>query len=486
MTSLPVVVEMLLRSLLEAPHQRSPLLEAPQRRSPHRLRSPHCLLQVLHQRSPYLLTPMQLQQLTQMQFQLLTQGQHQLVRKALPLQKTCAMAHISLQLTSFPYQQYQRTAQTSSSTWLTMQQTTGGWSTTDKKNKSFGVIGEFGTLNLGLVEYSFGAIHFHFPSEHTIDNKTFAGEMQLMHSGPNGSKAIVSILFEEDEVEENDFLTTISEFATLSKPVVGNGTLSVLPGFEEQLAGSYYSYAGSITSPPCTEGVEWYIMQETARVSAEQILTFVEAFGGQTANRELQPLNDRTVCFNTFANECLNMSVIGEEPEGGEEVPVEVPEREPIKVCAAVKKPSCEECNKYTATDKTVKEGPDCGYVESEGKCASEVLVKEKRWIVTEECKAAGLPAPPAAGVAGAVPGAGAAPADGAQGAAAAPEGGAAPAPEGGDAPAPEGGDAPAPEGGDAPAPEAAAPAPEGGDAPAPEGEAAPAPERKKSNKKMA
>jgi len=190
------------------------------------------------------------------------------------------------------------------------------WRVANHKNHSFAVIGEFGTLNLGLVEYTLGAIHFHFPSEHTVDNKTLAGEMQLMHSAPNGSKVIVSILFEEDEVEENDFLTTISQFATLPEngQLVGNGTLSVLPGFQEQLAGSYYSYTGSLTFSLCTEGVDWYIMQETARVSAEQIASFIETFGGQTQNREIQPLNDRTVCFNTFADACLNMSVVGEEP----------------------------------------------------------------------------------------------------------------------------------------------------------------------------
>jgi hypothetical protein len=293
---------------------------------------------------------------------------------------------------------------------------TSDWSLANKSQQALSALGVFGTLSFpDGKEYQLAEIRLHFPSEHTVDNKTLAAEMQLVHADPSGSKVIVSILFEEDEVEEGALIGTIG---------AGNGTLSVLPEFQDQLVGSYYSYTGSMTVPPCTESVDWYIMQETAKVSAEQLASVVQTFGGQTENREVQPLNDRTVCFNTFVDGCLNMSVLGDEPEGGEEVDV-VDDVKPKAAAAGKKEITNAKARKAVAAGK--REGKK---EIAKPKAAAPKAAPAGGALPVGAVPAAGGEAPPADG--------GAAPADG---------GGAAPA--GGDA-APAGGEGAPPAGGDA------------------------------------
>jgi carbonic anhydrase len=58
-----------------------------------------------------------------------------------------------------------------------------------------------------------------------------------------------------------------------------------------------YRYTGSLTTPPCTEGVNWFLMTEPVELSADQIAAFTAAYEGN--NRPVQPLNDRTVEMDT-------------------------------------------------------------------------------------------------------------------------------------------------------------------------------------------
>ena len=118
--------------------------------------------------------------------------------------------------------------------------------------------------------------------------------MHLVHKNSEGKLAIVALLFRAGE--ENQVLAPVWENAptepSRSLKRVGGVVIDV-PSLVPQ-TGTYYQYMGSLTTPPCTEGVSWYVMAETLEASVEQVEQFVELTRGAT-NRPLQALNGRRV-----------------------------------------------------------------------------------------------------------------------------------------------------------------------------------------------
>lgn len=134
--------------------------------------------------------------------------------------------------------------------------------------------------------------HFHSPSEHTFDGKHFAMEIHLVHSNEEGRLAVVGLMIEEGE--ENAMLNRIWTFMPEQ---VGESTQSPLTVFEAGVmppTRNYFSYAGSLTTPPCTEGITWVVLRDPLTASAEQIDRFKERVGPST-NRPTQPKNARTI-----------------------------------------------------------------------------------------------------------------------------------------------------------------------------------------------
>ena len=141
-------------------------------------------------------------------------------------------------------------------------------------------------------EYTLIEAHLHNPSEHSIDGKSFPLEMHLVHEGESGEIAVVGVLYRLGE--ENPVIQTMidaapqpSETVESASPLEANGYLPAQHG--------YYSYAGSLTTPPCTEGVEWLVMSEIQEVSQEQVGQIAALTGGGTNNRPLQPLGNRMI-----------------------------------------------------------------------------------------------------------------------------------------------------------------------------------------------
>lgn len=134
--------------------------------------------------------------------------------------------------------------------------------------------------------------HFHAPSENHIDGKSFAMEAHLVHASDDGELAVIAVMF--DKGEENFELGKIWNFmprkigekAPLARAAKA---YNLLP---EQR--NYYRFNGSLTTPPCTEGVRWLVMKMPVTASAAQIETF-EKVMHHPNNRPIQPLNARTV-----------------------------------------------------------------------------------------------------------------------------------------------------------------------------------------------
>ncbi len=140
-------------------------------------------------------------------------------------------------------------------------------------------------------KFALKQFHFHAPSEHTIDGKHTDMEMHLVHKSGDGAIAVVGVMITEGA--ENKAFDSVWNYLPTEKnkelkydTTIDAGTL--LPNMRD-----YYYYKGSFTTPPCTEGVAWYVLTTPIELSAAQIDKFKAIISGN--NRPTQPLNGRIV-----------------------------------------------------------------------------------------------------------------------------------------------------------------------------------------------
>lgn len=149
-----------------------------------------------------------------------------------------------------------------------------------------------GTLTTPTGTYHLKQFHFHSPSEHTIDGKNAAMEMHMVHADDAGNLAVVSVMIQEGS--ENPFFAKlwphIPAIRGSNQDVDGTpfGPGDLLPAGRKT-----WRYSGSLTTPPCSEDVDWTVMQEPVEASAAQIAKFREIM--YRNNRPTQPLNGRAV-----------------------------------------------------------------------------------------------------------------------------------------------------------------------------------------------
>ena len=146
------------------------------------------------------------------------------------------------------------------------------------------------TLRVEGHEYQLLQFHFHSSSEHSIDGEVFPLELHFVHQNSAGELAVVGVLFRLGE--ENERIKRIGEAAPReagSAPLAIKLT-DILPVTE---VADYYRYNGSLTTPPCTEGLRWYVYPSIATVSSQQIAEYIELIGYDA--RGIQPHNARMV-----------------------------------------------------------------------------------------------------------------------------------------------------------------------------------------------
>jgi len=134
--------------------------------------------------------------------------------------------------------------------------------------------------------------HFHSPSENRIGGKQFPLEGHLVHADKEGSLAVVAVMFQEGAA--NPLLAKLWE-----KMPGKAGEKAELPGGLSVAAllpadRDYYRFNGSLTTPPCSEGVWWLVMKKPASVSKKQVEQFSKTIGFAN-NRPVQPVNARPV-----------------------------------------------------------------------------------------------------------------------------------------------------------------------------------------------
>lgn len=152
-----------------------------------------------------------------------------------------------------------------------------------------------GTVKLGDATYELVQFHFHAPSEHKFAGKSFPLEMHLVHKNAAGQLAVVGVLFEEGK--ENTTLKDV--FANAPKEESKEAT--TVAGVQIDLSkfipagADYFDYPGSLTTPPCSEGVNWIVIEAPQKVGKNQIDAFRTAVHNHDTARPVQPLGARKV-----------------------------------------------------------------------------------------------------------------------------------------------------------------------------------------------
>lgn len=150
------------------------------------------------------------------------------------------------------------------------------------------------TIELDNQRYRLAQFHFHAPSEHTIDGQPAAAELHLVHvsddTQPASPKVVVGVLINVGD--DNPVLSAVWDNlnAANATPQPVNGTVNaadLLPATQTR-----YHYTGSLTTPPCTEGIDWNVMTEPIEMSPAQLKAFTDLFESAT-NRPVQRLNHR-------------------------------------------------------------------------------------------------------------------------------------------------------------------------------------------------
>ena len=148
------------------------------------------------------------------------------------------------------------------------------------------------SITVGDRKYDLLQFHFHAPSEEAISGKRSALVAHFVHKGADGGLAVVAVLFEVGA--ENAALKPV--FAKMptraGKEVALDGAaldpMAIVPAER-----AYYEFEGSLTTPPCSEGVRWFVLQKTSTISKAQLSAFRKLYPDNA--RPLQPVNGRTI-----------------------------------------------------------------------------------------------------------------------------------------------------------------------------------------------
>lgn len=144
-------------------------------------------------------------------------------------------------------------------------------------------------------------LHFHTPSEHLVDGKEYPLEMHIVHNliadhfdeGVVRNVAVIGVFFEIDEKKGDNLFINSLKLDSIGTPIV------IVP---HELLGDlhrpeFYAYKGSLTTPPCSELVNWFVLKKPLTITKKQLELFSQRLvhSKHGNRRETQPLNGRTV-----------------------------------------------------------------------------------------------------------------------------------------------------------------------------------------------
>ncbi|HEY9567372.1 MAG TPA: carbonic anhydrase family protein, partial [Thalassobaculum sp.] len=134
--------------------------------------------------------------------------------------------------------------------------------------------------------------HFHTPSEHMVDGKPFAAEVHFVHRAADGELAVIGA-FIDGKAGGQALAEVVSRAPAVKTSAWTYSWVTVDPAAIMPAPHSFWSYGGSLTTPPCSEGVRWMMQRMPLALSTQHIAALEKAMGANA--RPVQPVNGRAV-----------------------------------------------------------------------------------------------------------------------------------------------------------------------------------------------
>ena len=154
-------------------------------------------------------------------------------------------------------------------------------------------MGKGSTITVAGKSYELLQFHFHTPSEHSIDGKSADMVAHLVHKSADGQLGVVGVLMNKGATANPALAKLWSNLPAKTGDSVPLATANFNVADLLPTKQGYYNYAGSLTTPPCTEGVNWMLLKTVVEVSAEQVAAFSTIV--PKSARPVQPLSGRTI-----------------------------------------------------------------------------------------------------------------------------------------------------------------------------------------------
>ncbi len=144
------------------------------------------------------------------------------------------------------------------------------------------------------VEYALAQMHYHTPSEHMVNGMSAVAEVHFVHKATDGSLTVIGALIQVGSQDNQAWAPFVEALGTVvdAKTTTTLDWAALLPSDL-----TTYRYRGSLTTPPCTEGVHWMVLQTPVVLSEKQVAAFMAAYNGNA--RPIQDDTDRDVVFDT-------------------------------------------------------------------------------------------------------------------------------------------------------------------------------------------
>ncbi len=162
-------------------------------------------------------------------------------------------------------------------------------------NKGLTVQADFApgsVMTSGGTVFDLIQLHFHTPSEHAFSGKRYPLTGHFVHATESGRLAVLGVMFEKGAANAELAKILAAVPSAKSEPVTVPGEIldpnGLLPAGR-----AIYRYMGSLTTPPCSEGVNWHVLRDPISASADQIAAFEKLMGDSA--RPVRALNNRLV-----------------------------------------------------------------------------------------------------------------------------------------------------------------------------------------------